>query len=190
MPGHGCIAACAGKSSYPVATHIVLANAMENSFRKEPVFNFANKHHTLQEQMGSYWTGAHQRAWCQTFCCYKELTWKTQTKKWNCWINLAQSWYSWLKILRTSALLFPYSLLPPGQHLLHHSPKQLPLPSPFSPLAMGSQVMEQDIPHAVIIPSMPPLWALKILMSPALPILSWLLPPEITPPSSTGLCVC
>lgn len=116
---------------------------------------------------------------------------RKQTKKSNCWINPAHSWSSLLKTLRTSALLFPYSLSSsPGQHLLYHSPKQLPLSSPFSPLAMDNQVMKQGIPHAVIIPSMPPLWTLKVIPSPALPILSWLLLPEITPQSSTGLCVC
>lgn len=141
---------------------------------------------------GQVLTRGHQ---CETFCCYKGLTRKTRTKKSNCWVNPAHSWSSWLKTLNTSALLFPNSLLPPGQYLLYHSPQQLPLPSPFSPLAMGNQRMKQGIPRVIIpfipiIPSMPPLWTSEIILPPEFSSLSWLLLSEIAPRSSAGLCVC
>lgn len=66
MPGHCCIAAGAGESSYPVATHIVLANATENPLAKGPAFNSADT-----TRCRSRWILTGQvltrGQWCQTF---------------------------------------------------------------------------------------------------------------------------
>lgn len=171
MPGHCCVAAGAGESSYPVATHIVLANATENPLAKGPAFNSADT-----TRCRSRWILTGQvltrGQWCQTFRYrrdYIEITdqeIKSLEKPSTQLIQLVK------KTSRTSALLFPYSLLPPSQDLLYHPPKQLPLSSPFSALAMGNQVMRPGITHVVSIPSMPPLWTLKVVQSPAFPILS------------------
>lgn len=131
MPGHRCVAAWAGESSYPVPKHIVLANSAENPLGKCPASNSANKNHTLQEQMDSYWTGAHQRELVSSLLLQRAYTENTDQE-----IKLLDKPSTQLmqlvKNIKDISTWFPYSLLPPGQHLLlYHSPKQLPLSSLF-----------------------------------------------------------
>lgn len=168
MPGHCCIAARAGEA-LSLWLH---RNETENPHGKGSASNSANKHHPGQEQMDSHWTGAYQRALVSKLLLQRAYTKNTDQeikqldKPSTQLIQLVKN----IKDISTSASTIPSSSWPASSVPL---PQAAPSVITFFPSHHEQPGDEAIIiQYPIIIPSVPPLWTLKVILSPSFPILS------------------